>query len=220
MNPWLTLLKQELEQHANHENSFWMAKYMRNQFSFLGIKKPVQMEVFKQVFKSFDDASAYLEIASELSDLPEHEYHYLSMVLVLKMKKHWDDRIPTWVEQMALKYPWWDITDVLAPKILGPYFLKFPEHKEYYLDRWMNSNHIWLQRLCILYPLDYKEKLNTEELKAIILPLASSKEFFIQKAIGWMLRQYARTNPGWVREFVQHHTISALSKREALKHLT
>lgn len=220
MSSWVTQLQKALEKHANSENGFWMSKYMRNQFEFLGVKKPIQMQVFKQEFKDFDRSSDFLKIASELQQLPHHEYHYLSMVLVIQMKKSWDDRIPIWVEQMTLKYPWWDITDVLAPKILGPYFLTYPDQKEIYIDRWMNSGHIWLQRLCILYPLDYKEKLNTEELKAIILQLTSSKEFFIQKAIGWILRQYARTNPGWVREFVQDHSLAALSRREALKHLT
>lgn len=220
MNPWIKSLQIELEKQANAQDAFWMAKYMRNQFVFLGIKKPIQMQVFKQVVKSFPASENYLEIATELSEMPAHEYHYLSMVLVIHMKKHWDDRIPSWVEKMTLKYPWWDITDVLAPKILGPFFLKFPEQKKYFVDRWMNSGNIWLQRLCILYPLDYKMNLQTEELAAIILPLSSSKEFFIQKAIGWILRQYARSNPGWVRAFVQQHTLASLSKREALKHLT
>jgi len=219
MIPWVKQLQDALEKHANKENAYWMANYMRNQFEFLGVKKPVQMQVFKQVFKSFDEESTYLDVATALREMPQHEYHYLSMVLVLKMKKYWDDRIPIWVEQMALKYPWWDITDVLAPKIVGPYFLKFPEKREYYINRWLESNNIWLQRLCILYQLDYKSQLDTKELTRIINHLSFSKEFFIQKAIGWILRQYARTNPAWVREFVQHHPIATLSKREALKHL-
>ncbi|MEY2792693.1 MAG: hypothetical protein RJA76_685 [Bacteroidota bacterium] len=220
MSNWLESLKNELLMHANKENAFWMAKYMRNQFEFLGIKKPTQMEVFNKVFKSFDEPSTYLQIATQMRNLPMHEFHYLSMVLVIKMKKHWDEQIPVWVEEMTLQYPWWDVTDVLAPKILGPYFLQFPQEREKYINRWMQSNHIWLQRLCILYALDYKQKLNVDDLKSIIMPLASSKEFFIQKAIGWMLRQYARTNPSWVRAFVSNHTLSNLTRREALKHLT
>jgi len=219
MSPWLEQLKIALEAKSNKENAYWMTKYMRNQFQFLGVKKPEQMEVFKQLFKSYPFPQNYLEIPNEMLDLPQHEFHYLAMVLVQKLKKDWDENVLDWVEKTALRYPWWDVTDVLAPKILGPYFLKFPEQKLKYIDRWMNSGNFWLQRMCIIYVLDYKEKTDTTELQEIILPLASSKEFFIQKAIGWVLRQYARTNPNWVLQFVQNNSLPALSKREALKHL-
>lgn len=219
MNPWVTQLQKALEQHANKENAYWMANYMRNQFEFLGVKKPIQMQVFRQEFSSYDKSLPYLQVATELRKLKPHEFHYLSMVLVIKLKSQWDEQLPIWVEEMTLLYPWWDITDVLAPKILGPYFLKFPKQKEYFINRWLKSEHIWLQRLCILYQLDYKSQMDTQELTRIINQLSYSKEFFIQKAIGWILRQYARTNPAWVRAFVQHHSLSALSKREALKHL-
>lgn len=219
MSPWLEQLKIALEAKSNKENAYWMTKYMRNQFQFLGVKKPEQMEVFKQLFKSYPFPQNYLEIPNEMLDLPQHEFHYLAMVLVQKLKKDWDENVLDWVEKAALRYPWWDVTDVLAPKILGPYFLKFPEQKLKYIDRWMNSGNFWLQRMCIIYVLDYKEKTDTTELQEIILPLASSKEFFIQKAIGWVLRQYARTNPNWVLQFVQNNSLPALSKREALKHL-
>ncbi len=220
MNPWIEQLNQDLLLHANPEDAFWMKKYMRNQFDFLGVKKPVQIQIFNKAFKTLQTPDQYLEIATEMRNLPMHEFHYLSMVLVIKMKRKWDARIPIWVEEMTLMYPWWDITDVLAPKILGPYFLLFPEDKDNHINRWMKSGNIWLQRLCILYQLDYKQQLNVEDLGAIIVPLAASKEFFIQKAIGWILRQYARTNPEWVRQFVSNNTLSSLSKREALKHLT
>lgn len=219
MSPWLEQLKIALEAKSNKENAYWMTKYMRNQFQFLGVKKPEQMEVFKQMFKSYPFPQNYLEIPNEMLDLPQHEFHYLAMVLVQKLKKDWDENVLYWVEKTALRYPWWDVTDVLAPKILGPYFLKFPEQKLKYIDRWMNSGNFWLQRMCIIYSLDYKQQTITEELQAIILPLATSKEFFIQKAIGWSLRQYARTNPSWVIGFVQNNQLSALSRREALKHL-
>lgn len=219
MSPWLEQLKIALEAKSNKENAYWMTKYMRNQFQFLGVKKPEQMEVFKQLFKSYPFPQNYLEIPNEMLDLPQHEFHYLAMVLVQKLKKDWDENVLDWVEKTVLRYPWWDVTDVLAPKILGPYFLKYPEQKSKYLDRWMASNNFWLQRMCIIYSLDYKQQTITEELQEIILPLASSKEFFIQKAIGWVLRQYARTNPNWVLQFVQNNSLPALSKREALKHL-
>lgn len=219
MNPWILTLKNELAQQANPTDALWMKNYMRNQFEFMGVKKPVQLAIFKRHLKSLPDASQYLQIANEMMEMEHREFHYLAMVLVMNHQKLWDDEIPAWVEKVAVKYPWWDIIDVLAPKILGPYFKKFPSQRDHWVDRWMQSEHIWLQRLCIIFSLEYKEKVDTEYLAAVILPLASSKEFFIQKAIGWMLRQYARTNPAWVREFVQKYPLAALSKREALKRI-
>ena len=218
MNPWIVALKNELQQHSNAEDALWMKKYMRNQFEFMGVKKPVQTQIFKQHLKNSPPAD-YLSLANEMIEMEHREFHYLAMVLVIQMKKNWDEQIPEWVEKVARKYPWWDMIDVLAPKILGPYFLENPDQKDKYVDRWMNSGHIWLQRLCIIFSLEYKQKVDTEYLASVMLPLAGSKEFFIQKAIGWMLRQYARTNPAWVRSFVENNPLAALSKREALKRI-
>jgi 3-methyladenine DNA glycosylase AlkD len=83
----------------------------------------------------------------------------------------------------------------------------------------MKSPNFWHQRLCILFQLDYKKQTDLTLLSTIILSSNTSKEFFIQKAIGWSLRQYARTDLEWVLNFVQDHPLMPLSKREALKHL-
>ena len=105
MSPWLEQLKIALEAKSNKENAYWMTKYMRNQFQFLGVKKPEQMEVFKQLFKSYPFPQNYLEIPNEMLDLPQHEFHYLAMVLVQKLKKDWDENVLDWVEKTALRYP-------------------------------------------------------------------------------------------------------------------
>jgi 3-methyladenine DNA glycosylase AlkD len=109
--------------------------------------------------------------------------------------------------------------DVLGPKVLGAYFLSFPKERDSWIARWMASPIFWHQRLCILFQLGYKSKTDLALLSQVILALNSSKEFFIQKAIGWVLRQYARTDAEWVLDFVENHALAPLSKREALKHL-
>ena len=111
------------------------------------------------------------------------------------------------------------MVDFLAPQILGPYFLQFPSERDPWIQRWMNSGNFWLQRFCLVFSLGYKDKTDTVLLAKTIQALSSSKEFFIQKAIGWALRQYARTDAEWVSDFVENNALAPLSKREALKHL-
>jgi 3-methyladenine DNA glycosylase AlkD len=200
----------------NADNAFWMSKYMRNQFPFLGIKKPERHAVFFDLFKKYGWNEDWWSICNRLFFRNEREYQYVAMDFLQMKSKEWDDRIPELVESWIIKSPWWDVVDVLSPKILGPYFLRFPEHREFWLNRWMQSDNFWLQRACILFQLSYKERTDTVLLSNITLKLMFSKEFFIQKAIGWSLRQYARTDANWVVDFVENNELSSLSKREAL----
>ena len=120
-------------------------------------------------------------------------------------------------EYMVTNKSWWDTIDYIAPKLIGNYFKKFPEHRELYIQKWIASNHIWLQRSAILFQLKYKSDLDMKFLERIILSLNNTDEFFINKAIGWVLREYSRTNPNWVVEFVKKIPLSNLSKKEALR---
>jgi 3-methyladenine DNA glycosylase AlkD len=83
----------------------------------------------------------------------------------------------------------------------------------------MASGNFWLQRVCLVFQLNYKGKTDRDLLANVIIPLAGSKEFFIQKAIGWALRQFARYDADWVRDFVATNNLAPLSKREAMKHI-
>ncbi|MCV5062626.1 DNA alkylation repair protein, partial [Escherichia coli] len=114
---------------------------------------------------------------------------------------------------------WWDSVDSIVPTFLGDIFLKHPELISAYIPKWIASDNIWLQRAAILFQLKYKQKMDEELLFWIIGQLHSSKEFFIQKAIGWVLREYAKTNPDVVWEYVQNNELAPLSKREAIKHI-
>tara|TARA_R110001583_G_scaffold77623_1_gene211173 strand:+ start:4724 stop:5020 length:297 start_codon:yes stop_codon:yes gene_type:complete len=96
----------------------------------------------------------------------------------------------------------------------------YPEEIEMYIEKWLKSNNIWLQRCALLFQLKYKEELDTNLLSYIINSLLGSKEFFINKAIGWVLRAYSKTNPKWVIEFTDITELNALSRREALRLIT
>jgi 3-methyladenine DNA glycosylase AlkD len=109
---------------------------------------------------------------------------------------------------------------VSSSRCLGEWAARFPTEAKPIIERYIASSNFWLNRSAIIHQLNYASKTNTEVLTAAILPHLSSKEFFIQKAIGWALRQYARTAPAWVQDFVATYPLAALSRREALKHLT
>ena len=100
---------------------------------------------------------------------------------------------------------------------MGSYFKKFPEQRAESVQKWLDSGNIWLQRCALLFQLKYKEEIDAKLLSHVIQSLLGSKEFFINKAIGWVLREYSRTNPTWVVSFVEVHTLHNLSKREALR---
>jgi len=116
------------------------------------------------------------------------------------------------------KILWWDSVDVIAPKILGAWFKLYPEQIKPAIAQWLKSDNIWLQRSCLLFQLKYKEKTDTQFLTSVIDQLKDSNEFFIKKAIGWVLREYAKTDSEFVKEFVNSRQLSSLSRREALKH--
>jgi 3-methyladenine DNA glycosylase AlkD len=204
----------------NPDNAYWMRGYMREKYPFIGIKKPERAEVFKAIYQVHGRLEDWFEVCTELFALPEREFQYAAMDYMLKAQKCWDHRVPVLVDRWVDENTWWDVVDVLGPKVLGPYFLKFPHQRAEWIATWMASPVFWHQRLCILFQLGYKSKTDLELLSAVILSLRTSKEFFIQKAIGWILRQYARTDADWVWNFVAEHALMPLSKREALKHIS
>lgn len=219
MKPFVKAITEALRDLADADNAFKMRKYMRDKYPFLGVNKPERQEVFKHLCKLHGSSQDWFDISSELFAMPEREFQYVAMEYVKQAKKSWDTRLPALFEQWVGEESWWDVVDFLAPQILGPYFLQFPAERDVWIQRWMNSGNFWLQRFCLVFSLGYKDKTDAVLLAKNIQALSSSKEFFIQKAIGWALRQYARTDPDWVREFVANNALAPLSKREALKHI-
>ena len=219
MKPFVKAITEALRDLADADNAFKMRKYMRDKYPFLGVNKPERQEVFKHLYKLHGSSQDWFDISSELFAMPEREFQYVAMEYVKQAKKSWDSRLPALCEQWIGEESWWDVVDFLAPQILGPYFLQFPAERDVWIQRWMNSGNFWLQRFCLVFSLGYKDKTDAVLLAKNIQALSSSKEFFIQKAIGWALRQYARTDPDWVREFVANNALAPLSKREALKHV-
>lgn len=134
------------------------------------------------------------------------------------MKKNPEEFISFYEELIQTK-SWWDTVDWIR-KMVGVHFQRFPHLIIPTTEKWMASNDIWLQRICLIFQLTYKEKTDFALMKKYILQLANSKEFFIQKGAGWALRQYSKTNGKGVAEFINANPqLAPLTKREGLKWL-
>lgn len=215
------VLRNFLKSHGNPENVKPMEAYMKNQFKFFGIKTPNRRALVKGFFKeigmpSIEQLEKYIPI---LWQQPEREVQFTAQEIVGKyMKIATPDKIELY-EYMIVNKSWWDTVDYIAIWLVGTLFKNYPEMIDGHVERWMASGNLWLQRTAILFQNNYKEQTNEDLLFSLCERLGSEKEFFIRKAIGWALREYAYTNPQAVLEFVNSHELSPLSKREAIKRI-
>lgn len=198
-----------------------MSKYMKNKFIFYGIKSPLRKKITKKYLDEIDVFS-HEEGESVIRLLwqePYRELHYFALDFIELIMKKNNQEIIFLLEWMIIRNSWWDSIDPLATKILGSYFNEYPDQIKNITTKWMATKNIWLQRCCLLFQLKYKDRTNIDLLASFIFKLSNSKEFFIQKSIGWSLREYAKTNPEWVLNFTESNFLMPLSKREALKYL-
>ena len=208
--------------NENTANAGPMEAYMKGLFIFHGIKTDQRRKLFKETWdKHKADVSANArEIALELYNKTEREYHYCSIeILIKELKKKFVKGDKKLIEKLIVTHSWWDSVDVIAKYLLGEYLKQYPTEIPKVIERFSNSDTIWLNRSAILFQLGYKKDTDANLLFAECLKHRESKEFFIQKAIGWALREYGKTNPEAVRRFVSTAGLQALSTREALKNL-
>lgn len=203
---------------ANRETAGPMEAYMKNQFPFLGIKTPLRRELSKRLYKEHGIPQNWEEAVRQLWALREREYQYVALDLLDRVKKRFTPGHVELAEALITSKSWWDTVDYLASHTVGTLFRLHPSLIEDYNDRWLEGENMWLWRTALLFQLSYKEKTDEELLFKNIRFCAGSKEFFIQKAIGWSLREYAKTNPDAVRHFIEMTPLVGLSRREALKH--
>lgn len=205
---------------ADAKRAEWSKAYMKGQFEFFGIATPTRRKASNLFFKQ--NPIQFLEniqqITQECFSKKEREFQYAAVELIAFYKKQWAVNIIETLEYCITHKSWWDSVDHVASECLHDYFTKFPKQVIPVTQKWNQSNNIWLQRSSLMFPKFFKEQTDTTLLSQYILTLKDSKEFFIQKAIGWSLREYAKTDPRWVKRFVEQNTLPALSKREALKH--
>ena len=213
-------LYEEMIQHKNEEQAQKMSKYMLNKFEYIGIKTPERRKIFKNFFKEYkNEEKIDWEFVNKCWENKYREFQYIAADYLKNMKdKLTRDDIPK-LKQLILKKSWWDTIDNLDMTI-GALALKDSNVNKILLE-WSLDENIWLRRIAIDHQLLRKEKTNTELLEKILKNNLGQTEFFINKAIGWTLRDYSKTNPEWVKNFIEENKekMAKLSIKEASKYL-
>ncbi len=212
-------IKELFQEVANAEDAKAMAAYMKNNFPFLGIKKPIRTEILKPYFLEIKKYSSedILKMAKEFWELPEREYQYTAIELLVKAKRKWTPAYFDFFEYMLCDKSWWDSVDVIATKLIGEYVFQHRNKLETRMKEYATDPYMWRRRTSIIFQLFYREECNFELLFSNIILNKKDPEFFIQKAIGWSLRQISEKHPDMVRDFVEEQELKGLAKREALR---
>ena len=217
----LQALQAAFEKASVPENTLPMEKYMKFHFHYYGIKSPERRAIFREVIKSqgLPPKEKYKTEVLALMNHPKREMHYSAIDLALKCQKKYSDVSDIdYISELLDTNAWWDSVDVIAVHLLGNYLQQFPEQIEPTLNKYMASDKLWWHRSCLLFQLKYKDKTDPELLFALCDHYKKEKEFFLRKAIGWVLREYARTDSQTVYSYVGNNELSNLSTREANKH--
>ena len=213
-------LKRKFEESKDKENAISMAKYMRNLFSFYGIPTPKRKAVYKDFLKEEKKLEKIdWELLDQCYQDLHREFQYFVCDYLLAMNKYLTfEDIPK-LKQYITKKEWWDTIDCFD-SVIGEIGLR-DNRVEMLMLEWSKDKDHWLRRIAIDHQLNRKEKTNKELLEQIIVNNFGSEEFFINKAIGWSLREYSKTNPTWVKEFLDKYKdkLNKLSIREASKYI-
>ncbi len=214
----LAKVKLRYEAEANPEYAEKQSWYMRNKFVFYGLKAPMWVPITKELFREHGlfHGEDLIEFFQLCFDEDQRELHYLGLQMIEKAIKKQEADFIQCLEAAIQQNSWWDSVDWIA-KLVGIHFLRYPELIQSYSSKWIKADDFWLQRVAIIFQLRYKDKTDEALLYQNILMVADSQEFFLQKAAGWALRQYSRTNPDSVRHFIQNNQLAALTVREGAR---
>jgi 3-methyladenine DNA glycosylase AlkD len=221
MHDYLIRLKAVYEQAADPAAAGPMKAYMRDKFEFLGIKSPERSALLK-AFGAEHGRPPLADLPAIIRQLwgwPEREYQYTAIDLLDRQQGQLAGEHVSLLEELIVTKSWWDTVDALAGRNVGKLFARYPGLRDPHIGRWRQSDNIWLRRTTLLFQLNYKDKTDVDLLFALINENLGSSEFFINKAIGWALRQYSKQDAAAVLRFVEATPLAPLSRREALKWL-
>jgi 3-methyladenine DNA glycosylase AlkD len=205
---------------GNEEVACAQSKYMRNRFPFFGIKQGLRKKYWKE-FQEKNGSPAAEEVIPFMFaciEYPERELWYIALDHLMKHKNKISSSNLGDLKRLIISSDWWDVVDMVASNLVGTLAQRYPETRTE-IDSWIDDENFWLRRTAIIYQLKFDAQTNEAILYDHIRKTSHEKEFFIRKAIGWSLRQYAKFNPNSVRTFVANAELSALSKKEAFKYL-
>ncbi|AND42535.1 MULTISPECIES: DNA alkylation repair protein [Cytobacillus] len=217
----IRLLIKLFEENRDIEKAIPMQSYLKDHFPFLGIKAPERRALLKEYFNETGLLKQEFnpDFVEALWDLEEREYQAAALDYIGKFTRKLDKSHLSLVEKLITTKSWWDTVDMLAAHPAGAIAAKNPEVIPEKIEGWATSENMWLRRAAILFQLKYKTSTNEDLLYRYIMLNNDSKEFFIQKAIGWALREYSKTNPESVKRFIESNTLARLSIREGSKYI-
>lgn len=199
-----------------------MSAYMRDQFAFHGIPTPARRAAIGPLVRSLKgaDAGVLLDAAGELWRAPQRECQYAAIDLLAANVKQLDDGHIDALLALARQASWWDTVDALAV-LIGTVVRADKPQRQRRMDEAIRDADLWIRRVAMLHQLGWRADTDRERLFAYATQLAHEDDFFIRKAIGWALRDYARHDPDAVRGFLlaQGDSLSPLTRREAARHL-
>lgn len=210
----------ELEARADTARALDMSRYMENRFPFFGIQAPIRDEICKPYFKDVKkEKKIDWDFVEYCWQHEKRECQYVAAHYLKGMQKFLEITDFEKLKKLVIKKSWWDTVDILD-RIIGSLIYRDETLKKEIL-KWSVDDNIWLRRVAIDHQLLRKEKTDTDLLEKILVNNLNHTEFFINKAIGWALRDYSKTNPQWVKDFIEKYknNMASLSIREASKYI-
>ena len=210
----------DFEENRNELLAESMSKYMQDKFRFLGIRGATRTEIYKKYFPDARKTKIIdWDFVESCWNKEEREFQYVVVYYLKAMQKFLKREDISKLKYLIVTKSWWDTVDLLA-KVIGSLVIRIEGYDQIMLE-WSKDSNIWLKRVAILYQLSLKEKVDKQILERILVGNLGDSEFFINKAIGWALRDYSKYNPEWVREFIKKNkdNMANLSIREASKYI-
>lgn len=219
----VTSVQEALTAYANPDKAREMQAYMKTEMPFYGVQKAGRIPIMRRIGKEFrpHDRDEYEALVLALWHLPHREEKYLAQGVATSFREFIvPDSLPIY-EEFIVDGAWWDFVDETATHMIRELVLDFPEDVWPAVDRWNEDDDMWLRRASIICQIGAKERTDRDRLFAFCAARMHEVEFFIRKAIGWALREYAKSDPDAVARFVVEHRemLSGLSFREATKHI-
>ena len=210
----------DLEENRNELLAVSMERYMQDKFSFLGVRGVTRTEIYKKHFPEARKSKVIdWEFIETCWNKEEREFQYAVVYYLKTMQKFLKREDISRLKYLIVTKSWWDTVDLLA-KVVGSLVIRIEGYDQIMLE-WSKDSNIWLRRVAMLHQLSFKEKVDEGLLEKILLANLGDNEFFINKAVGWALRDYSKFNPEWVTKFIEKNreNMANLSLREASKYL-
>lgn len=218
----LDLIDRLLTAESVEEDRIGMEAYMKNHFNYYGVKAPARKLVLKEVKSHLIgiESEFFFKLVEELWNHPKRESQYIGLDVLVYKKKLWDISYLSRIEKLIISKSWWDTVDGLAPNIAGFIFSKDKDVKIEWIEKWNNSDNMWLNRSALIHQLRYKSAVDLDLLFTLVKTHIGSNEFFLDKASGWALRQASKFHPEAIKDFIESHpNLSKLTIREGSKYL-